>query len=100
MLILQNQTMGSHIATVQTYEYRYEKSWKKPTQFISFRKKTMANMQFGPNLAQSSHLFLAESINVEDVIRFLCAFTLSKGKRRLGNESLLELMPTPSCSRT
>lgn len=33
---------------------------------------------------------------MEDVIRFLCAFTISdRGTRRLGNESLLELMPTP-----
>lgn len=88
--------MRSHIATTQIYEYRYEESAIKPTKFISFLKTTLSNIQSGPNFAQSSNLSLTESINVEDVIRFLCAFTISdRGTRRLGNESLLELMPTP-----
>lgn len=94
--ILQNQKMRSHIATIQKYEHRYEKSAIKPTKFISFLKTSLSNIQSGPKLAQSSHLSLTESINEENVIRFICAFTLSdRGKRRLGNESLLELMPRP-----
>lgn len=66
--------MRSHIATIQIYEYRYEESAIKPTKFISFLKTTLSNIQSGPNFAQSSNLSLTESINVEDVIRFLCAF--------------------------
>lgn len=95
-LILQNQKKGSHIATIQRYEYKYEESAMKPTKFISFLKKNLSNIQFGLNFAQSSHLFLIESINVEDVKRFTCAFTLyDRGKRCVGHESLLELMPKP-----
>lgn len=96
LLILQNEIMKSHIARIQKYENRYEESARKPTQFISFLKTTLSNIQSGPNLAQTIHLSLSESINVEDVIRFLCAFTLYDGeKRSLRNESLLELMPNP-----
>lgn len=94
--ILQNQKMRSHIATIQKYEHSYEESSIKPTQFISFLKTSLSNIQSGPKLAQSSHLSLTESLNEENVIRFICAFTLSdRGERRLGNESLLELMPKP-----
>lgn len=101
LLFSQNQIMKSHIARIQKYEYRYEESARNPTQFISFLKTTWSNIQSGPNLAQSIHLSLTESINVEDVIRFLCAFTLSDGeKRRLKNESLLELVPNPELQQS
>lgn len=94
--ILQNQIMKSHIARLQKNEYRYEKSARKPTQFISFLKTTLSNIEPGPNLAQSSIPPLTESINDEDVIRLLCTLTISdSGKRRLGNGSVLKLMSYP-----
>lgn len=55
---------------------------QRETQHNLFLKTTWSNIQSGPNLAQSIHLSLTESINVEDVIRFLCAFTLSDGEKR------------------
>lgn len=84
--------MKSHIARLQKNEYRYEKSARKPTQLIS----SLSNIEPGPNLAQSSIPPLTESINDEDVIRLLCTLTISdSGKRRLGNGSVLKLMPYP-----
>lgn len=39
---------------------------------------------------------MIESINEKDVIRFICTYRLSGRENcRLGNESLLELMPNP-----
>lgn len=69
--------MKSHIARVQKYEYIYEESANKPTLFISFFKTILSKIQSGPNLAQSSHFSLIESINEKDVIRFICTYRLS-----------------------
>lgn len=87
--------MKSHIARIQKFEYNYKESAHKPIQFLRF-KMALSQIQSGPNLAQSSHCSLIESINEKDVIRFICTYRLSGRKnRRLGNESLLELMPNP-----
>lgn len=87
--------MKSHIARIQKFEYNYKESAHKPIQFLRF-KMALSQIQSGPNLAQSSHFSLIESINEKDVIRFICTYRLSGRKnRRLGNESLLELMPNP-----
>lgn len=96
LFVLKNQIVKSHIARVQKYEYIYEESANKPTLFISFFKTILSKIQSGPNLAQSSHFSLIESINEKDVIRFICTYRLSGRENcRLGNESLLELMPNP-----
>lgn len=55
---LQNKKrkMEVHIARLQRYEHRYEKSAIKPTQFISFIKTSLSKIDTRINLARFSHL--------------------------------------------
>lgn len=95
LFVLKNQILKSHIARIQKYEYIYEMSTNKPIRFLLF-KMALSKIQSGQNLAQYSHFSLIESIIEKDVIRFICTYRLSgRDNRRLGNESLLELMPNP-----
>lgn len=98
LFVLKNQILKSHIARIQKYEYIYEiyeESTNNPIRFLLF-KMALSKIQSGQNLAQYSHFSLIEFIIEKDVIRFLCTYRLSGRKnRRLGNESLLELMPNP-----
>lgn len=63
--ILQNKKrkMEVHIARLQRYEHRYEKSAIKPTQFISFMKTSLSKIDGRLNLARFSHLSWNESFN-------------------------------------
>lgn len=82
--ILQNKKrkMEVHIARLQRYEHRYEKSAIKPTQFISFIKTSLSKIDGRLNLARFSHFSWNESFNRNNLMQLFSLDRVTQGGKR------------------
>lgn len=82
--ILQNKKrkMEVHIARLQRYEHRYEKSAIKPTQFISFIKTSFSKIDGRLNLARFSHFSWNESFNRNNLMQLFSLDRVTQGGKR------------------
>lgn len=89
----QNIEIKRNVAIIQDYEQIYEQSAIKPVKFVSL-SKTFRVFQLDVHftLHTNTH-FRIESLNKKGVMKSLERIKITeRGKRRIGNERLLELM--------
>ncbi|XP_062611075.1 uncharacterized protein LOC134272913 [Saccostrea cucullata] len=91
--------INRHIASIEIYEHRYEKSIKTAVKFLVFLKKALVpKIKDTLNLTQHALLYLTEEIITDDVVEFLSEIQVAQ--KQVRDEDLLKQISTPVLVRT
>lgn len=94
----QKNKMSIYLASIQSYENIQEQSAMKPIQFLMSKNKHPRNRTLRNH---TSKLLMSQEINKEMVIQLFTPIELKQGgKRRVVNEDLLKLMPSPEIHKS
>lgn len=89
----QKLEMDRHIVRIQRYEYRNELSAINPVIAIRSWKKIVIPLIYVK--LHTSKLSVTDLLNKKGLMDTLCKIKIRREKRRIGNECLLKLLPSP-----